>query len=235
MAEEPDVIRHQIEETRESLTDKLETLEGQVKDVVGSVTETIETVKSTVENTVESVKSGVENTVETVKSSLTDTVDTVKQTFDVSRQVDRHPWAAVGCSLAAGLATGYLLVGPRFRRPQYYEGISGMNRIVPGYRSAAAEPPASPPARDHGPGPSRPGFLSSLLQPFEGELGKVKEVAIGALIGMARDALRQALPPSLAANVSEVMDNITRKAGGEPVRGPVLQGSGADDGARGSV
>src|SRR5262249_39701668 len=95
MAEEPDVIRQQIDETRESLTEKLETLEGQVKDAVSTVTDTIETVKSTVENTVESVKSGVENTVETVKSSLSDTVDTVKETFDLSRHVDRHPWAAV--------------------------------------------------------------------------------------------------------------------------------------------
>ena len=53
MDERPDVIRQQIEETRESLTDKLETLEGQVKDTVSTVSDTLESVKETVEGTVE--------------------------------------------------------------------------------------------------------------------------------------------------------------------------------------
>jgi ElaB/YqjD/DUF883 family membrane-anchored ribosome-binding protein len=218
MAEEPDVIRHQIDETRESLTEKLESLEGQVKDAVGAVTDTIETVKSTVENTVESVKSGVEDTVESVKTSLSDTVDSVKETFDLGRQIDRHPWAAVGCTLAAGVAAGYFLLGRR--RAYYPEGIPGMNHLIPGYRPerpAAASYAATPPE------PPQPGFLEGLLSSFEGELGKVKQTAIGALVGMARDAIKGALPPSLSDSVSEIMDNVTRHAGGEPVRGPVLE------------
>ncbi len=225
MAEEPDVIRHRIDETRESLTEKLETLEGQVKEAVGTVTNTIETVKSTVENTVESVKSGVEST-----------VDTVKETFDLSKQVDRHPWAAVGCSLLAGAATGYFLVGPRYRGSRYPGGIPGMNHLIPGYRPGPVPAAAAEPRRpEYRPEPPRPGVLSSLLGSFEGELDKIKQTAVGALMGMARDALRKALPPSLAPNVTEIMDNITRRAGGEPVRGPVLQGEGEGDGIRGAA
>lgn len=225
MAEEPDVIRQQIDETRESLTEKLETLEGQVKEAVGAVTETIETVKNTVENTVESVKSGVEGTVETVKETLTDTVETVKETFDLGRQIDRHPWAAVGCSLLAGVATGYFLAGPRDRHRYYPEGIPGMDQLIPGYRSnrptegvAAAEPPSQYSER-----PSGPGFVESLLHSFEGELGKIKQTAIGALVGIARDAIKDALPHSLSENVDDIMNSVARHAGGEPVRGPVLE------------
>jgi hypothetical protein len=224
MAEEPDVIRHRIEETRGSLAEKLETLEGQVKGAVGAVTDTIETVKHTVEHTVESVKSGVENT-----------VDTVKETFDLSRQVDRHPWAAVGCTFLAGAATGYFLIGPRYRRSHYPGGIPGMNHLIPGYRSGPVPAPAAePPRREYRSEPSRPGVLSNLLGSFEGELDKIKQTAIGALMGVARDALRQALPPSLAPNVTEIMDDITRRAGGEPVRGPVLQREGEGDRAHGT-
>jgi len=227
MAEEPDVIRHQIDETRESLTEKLESLEGQVKDAVGTVTDTIESVRDTVESTVESVKSGVEDTVESVKTSLSDTVDTVKHTFDLSRQIDRHPWGAAGCSLLAGLAAGYLLTGSRNRGRYYPQGIPGMEQLIPGYRP---DRPTEAPQQASPPEPSHPGFLESLLNSFEGELGKIKQTAIGALVGIARDALKEALPPSIAENVTEIMDNVTRRAGGEPVRGPVLEPEPAGQG-----
>jgi uncharacterized protein YjbJ (UPF0337 family) len=215
MAQEPDVIRHQIDETRESLTEKLESLEGQVKEAVGTVTDTIETVRNTVEGTVDSVKSGVENTVQSVKSTLSDTVDAVKETFDVSRQIDRHPWGAVGCSLVAGMATGYLVRGQLFSQPRMRNGIAGMEQIVPGYQPAR---PATAPAEIR----QRPSFLSTLLEPFAGEVDKIKRTAIGALIGMGRDALKQSLPESLAENITEIMDDVARRMGGEPVRGPVL-------------
>jgi len=220
MPEEPDVIRHQIEETRESLSEKLGTLEARVSEAVGTVTDTIETVKSTVENTVDSVKSGVTDTVESVKTSLSDTVDSVKETFDVPLQVERHPWAALGCSFVTGVATGYLLEGLRQSRSYHSLGIRGMGQVIPGYRT---ERPAETPQSDHRATESSPGFLTTLLGSFEGELGKIKQTAIGALVGAARDMIKQSLPPSLGENVTEIMDNVARRVGGEPVRGPVLQ------------
>lgn len=98
MAEEPDVIREQIEETRTSLTEKLETLEGQVRE------------------TVQSAKATVEDTLETVKSSVQNTVESVKQTFDLSYQVDRHPWAMTGGSFVVGFLLGNYLEGRRQTR-----------------------------------------------------------------------------------------------------------------------
>jgi hypothetical protein len=223
MAEEPDVIRHRIDETRESLAEKLETLEGQVKEVVGSVTSTIESVKTT-----------VENTVGTVKSSVSETVDTVKETFDLPSQVQRHPWGAVGCSLLAGAAAGYLLTGPRRYRSHNPDGIPGMEHLIPGYQPARSAVAPEPAYREASP---RPGILSSLFRSFEGEIDKIKQTAIGALMGAARDMLKQALPPALAENVDEIMNNVTRRAGGEPIRGPVLQSeaAGRGDGSRGTA
>jgi len=231
MAEEPDVIRQEIDVTRESLTEKLDLLEGQVKDAVSTVTDTIETVKNSVESTVETVRSGVENTVDSVKTSLSDTVDSVKESFDLSRQVDRHPWGAVGCSLLAGVAAGYLLGGSRQRRASYSQGIPGMEYLIPGYQPAR---PAEAPRQEVAQERSHAAFMPTLLGALEGELDKIKQTAIGALIGIARDALKESLPPSLAENVSEIMDGVTRRVGGEPIRGHVLETehAGQGNGAR---
>jgi uncharacterized protein YjbJ (UPF0337 family) len=228
MAEQTDVIRQQIDETRESLADKLETLEGHVKDAVGTVTDTIETVKSTVENTVESVKSGVESTVETVKSSLNDTVDSVKETFDLPLQVDRHPWGALGCSLLAGMAAGYLLEPKRQRWMDHPQGIPGMARIVPGYQPDRPAEAGSQSIRAESTG-SR--FASSLFGALQGEFDKVKLLALGAVLGIARDALKDALPPSLSQNVTEIVDDFTRRLGSEPIRGSVLESEKANQGS----
>src|SRR5438105_4518592 len=64
MDQNPDVIRHNIEETRSALTDKLETLEhevfGTVREATQAVSDTVENVKETVACTVENVKEKVE-------------------------------------------------------------------------------------------------------------------------------------------------------------------------------
>src|SRR5262249_38838293 len=90
MDDSPEVIRQQMEETRAALSEKLETLEQQV---VG---------------TVKDARAAVTDTVETVKGAVHDTVETVKETFDVSRQVERHPWAMLGGSIALGFLGGRL-------------------------------------------------------------------------------------------------------------------------------
>src|SRR5687768_15493213 len=104
--ENEDVIREKMEGTRSSLTEKLETLEKQVvntvQDATSSVTETVEAVKDTV-NTVR----------ETVQDTVQDTVNTVKGFFDIPGHVNRHPWAAVGGSVAVGFILGRIFAPPR--------------------------------------------------------------------------------------------------------------------------
>jgi len=211
MDPEPEVIRQQIEETRSSLTDKLETLENQVKDTVTNVTDTVK-------ETIEDVQEKVHGTVEAVTSTVQETVSTVKRTFDIPYQVQRHPHAMTGGSMLVGVALGYMLGGRREHHEYAREPARSWDPgRVEEYQPASFA--AAPPERYE----ERPSLFSRLLAPFESEISKVKEMAIGVLLGVARDSLKRALPPSLAANVEEIMNDMTRKAGGEPVQGPVIQ------------
>src|SRR5436305_1512 len=84
-------IRQDIEQTRESLTEKLEVLEYEVK-------ETIADAKDTVTGTIETAKQTVEDITSNVKETVQDTVATVKRTFDLPYQVNQHPWGMIGGS-----------------------------------------------------------------------------------------------------------------------------------------
>jgi len=217
MAEEPDVIRQEIEQTRSNLTEKLETLESQVK-------ETVQNVTSKVEDTVETVKSRVEGTVDAVTSTVESTVQSVKETFNVERQVRRHPYAMCGGTMVVGMAAGYFLTSLRRPAlPRHWSAPRPASRPAPAPAPAPQRltsdgaPRVSEPARSSG-----PGLLGGLLEQFGPEIDKLKATAIGMVLGAARDLLKEKLPPSLSGHVDELIDNVTRKAGGEVIRGPVL-------------
>jgi len=103
MANEPEVIRQQMEETRSDLQTKLETLEQQVKDTVQEATEAVS-------DTVATVKETVKETVETVKETVEETVESVKETFNLTRQVQAHPWPAFACATLVGFVGSRLLL-----------------------------------------------------------------------------------------------------------------------------
>jgi len=214
------VIRQQIDETRESLTEKLETVEGLVQQKVSAVT-------STVEKTIDTVRNKVEDTVQTVSSTVEKTVDSVRRTFDIPHQVRRHPYAMTGGALVLGATLGYLLAPRRRSFPRR----SRAERAAPSYVTPAP-PPASAyeePRRFEERRPQRPGLFASLLEPFAAEFGKMKATAIGALLGIARDVALRSVPPSLAPKVEEIVNNITRRAGGDVVSGPILPSSRDDE------
>src|SRR5437899_407531 len=98
MENEPEVIRERMQEKRTDLTTKLEALEQQVLGVASSVTDTVESVKEGVQETVDAVKETVQDTVGAVKNTVEETVSSVKETFDLRRQMQRHPWGMVGGS-----------------------------------------------------------------------------------------------------------------------------------------
>jgi hypothetical protein len=219
MAEEPDVIREQIEETRSALTEKLETLEGQVRE------------------TVQSAKETVEGTLSNVKSTVQETVASVKQTFDLRYQVDQHPWAILGGSFLTAFVLGNYLEGRRqqerlrsvrtyaypgsdlVRAPAVHESLAGPRLDGNG----AATAPSSAVAAE----PSAPGLFRRLLHTFDDEIERVKEVAIGAAMGMLRDLAKQSLP-KLAPQIDEVMDSATAKLGGQPMPGPLVEPAKAE-------
>jgi ElaB/YqjD/DUF883 family membrane-anchored ribosome-binding protein len=237
MASEPNVtdLHNEIDKTRSDLTDKLQTLEEQVRGTVLGATEkmeeTIEQVTSSVQETVEQVRSTVGDTVESARSAVSNTVEGVRQTFDLGYQVRVRPWTMVCGSLCAGLLAGALVGrqtrGRNFRRfasdtvRDVGESLSSATSAARQY-ATGSRPAGEAPAAEQG-----PGFLSQLFHQFEPELESVKEMAIGYAVGMLRDMVKEAVP-ALRDKIEEVMNRATTKIGGEPVRGPVLQPSGEE-------
>jgi hypothetical protein len=187
---EPEVIRQQIDQTRSALTEKLETLETQVR------------------GTVTSAKTTVEETIENVKGTVRDTVHTVKQTFDLPYQTERHPWAMFGGSVVAGYLVGMVWAGwPGARSTASTSGRASGNGAAR-WQLTAARPEAEQP------GPARPGLLSRFLHQFDDEIEQVTELAIGAAMGALRDAVHNALP-QYGPQIDQIMESATAKMGGK--------------------
>jgi ElaB/YqjD/DUF883 family membrane-anchored ribosome-binding protein len=220
MDNEAEMIEHKMREKRDDLTKKLEQLEQQVVETVQSTT-------SAVTDTVENVKDVVSETVETVKGTVEETVDTVKKTFDLRAQVENHPWLMLGGSVAVGFVAGRLLEGlmPPSRAtwsdalPPPSSGGVQTNGGARSYRYAE-EPPArtaSASASESSVG----NWFGALTEQFAPEIGKLKGMAVGTLLGLVRDMVKQSLPQELGGRLSEMIDDVTQKVGGEPFKGPV--------------
>jgi len=210
MADNPEVIRQQMDETRSHLTEKLEALENQV-------TSTVEEATSAVSETVEAVKETVENVTETVG----ETVQSVGQIFDLHLQTERHPWLVFGGSVALGCMAAQLFG----RRRDEYERSAAQNANWSALSSASqprestwerrSEPSFQQPAHSE---PSDNGKKSW----FWDEMNRVKGLAVGALMGVVRDLAARGLPGALGQRVAEEVDHLGSSLGGETIRGPLL-------------
>jgi len=209
----PEVIRHQMEETRASLSEKLELLEQQVKE------------------TVHEAKSAVHETVDTVKDAVHEAVDTVKDAFDVQRQFRRHPWAMLGGSIALGFLGGKLLEKSEPDRPR-----AGDWPHAPHWSHGPFAGQPNGEAREPRPGERAAdkaspddGVWSSLTSRFGPEIDRLKGMAVGAALGVVRDIITQSLPEPMKPQMADVVDNITAKLGGTPMRGPLLSEGDSDE------
>jgi ElaB/YqjD/DUF883 family membrane-anchored ribosome-binding protein len=215
MDNEAEMIEQQMKETREDLTKKLEKLEQQVVETVQSTT-------NAVTDTVESVKEAVEGTVESVQNVVEETTDAVKKTFDLRLQVDNHPWLMLGGSVAVGFVAGRLLEGllpaPAARWNALPPPSSGGVRTeaAPSYRYAEEARPRKEAAE-----PSGGNWFGALTEQFAPQIDKLKGLAIGTVLGLVRDMVKQSLPAELGGKLSEMIDDVTEKVGGEPFKGPV--------------
>jgi ElaB/YqjD/DUF883 family membrane-anchored ribosome-binding protein len=216
MDSKPEVIRQQMEETRSALTQKLETLEDKVVSTVQDAT-------SAVTDTVDNVKDAVQETVTSVKDSVQDTVDSVRDTFDVERQVQRRPWLMFGGSVALGFVAGCLLHRETARRRSgpaaRFDRLSGspapaMNGNY--NASTAAQPISQSEPADE------PSLLATLTEQFKPEIAKLKGMAIGTALGAVRDLVTHAVPEQMKDQVTEMVNNVTVKLGGQPIQGQVL-------------
>ncbi len=199
MADESEVIRHQMEETRTDISEKLETLEnefaGSVQHATDAVSETVAEVQGTMRDTVESVRETVHDTMETVKS-----------TFDVPHQVDQHPWLMLGGAVAVGYLGGALLTSLEKPRSADY---------VPDYQThlAGQELRREPSSVSK--------WLGEMAQTFKPEIEEVKGLAIGAALSIVRDLVSRSLAPEMRQQLAETVDHFTVKLGGKPIQGLV--------------
>jgi len=247
-----------MDETRKDLTDKLEKLEekvtqtvSSVADLVEKVPETVESVKETIQETVSTVTGSVHDTVEAVKGGVESTVESVKSFFDIPHQVDRHPWLMLGGSVLLGYLGGRLLT-PRSHHAEEaaWTGSGLSSPAVPGYTAPPYTPSResapsyqSAPAYESARAPEPPqpsaapasggGWLSRLTEHFGGEMKQLKGLAIGTLLGVARDMVTQWVPENLKHDVKEIVNNFTSDLGGKVMHEPIMgqgQGSAQGDG-----
>jgi len=199
MTQDTNQIREQMANTRCSISEKLDLLERRVI------------------STVEGATNAVTDTVETVKESVRESVHSVQTSLDPIRQVERNPWVTVAVSFGAGYAAGKLLEGHHGAAPSM----------------VIDQPPAWPHpntsthdmATNHGNHRtgSHGSMMRQLIEPLEPEIRRLKGLGIGMLCGLVRDFLHEAAPESMRSRLTEVADDMTRKMGGEPVKGPVFE------------
>lgn len=229
--------RHGIEETRASMSEKLELLEERVRDTLEetktAVDDIVENVKGTVDETVEAVretvdgaKSTVENIVENVKGTMDDTVTMVKQSFDIRYQVDQHPWLMLGASVVTGsLLANFLQRGREARgsssyRTQNSRGIAEASRnaglaamyTVPGDEEVTDSSKSSVNAQ-----PQQQQSWGSTLSIVQDEFVDVmKGAVLGTVMGTVREMIRQNIP-SISEQFEKMMNNVSKKLGTDPL------------------
>jgi ElaB/YqjD/DUF883 family membrane-anchored ribosome-binding protein len=185
--ENEEVMRRNMEHTRESLTDKLETLENKLLSSVHQAT------------------SAVNQTVASVKETMSEGVESVKDAVDIPAHVDRHPWLALGGSVLCGYMLGSMFGGGRAPR-QAAAPLPLRPASSNGSREQATHEPA--PAA-----PPKAGWLDAL----EPEIRHLKGLALGATLGTLREMLSKEVPPHMAEQLRDIIDAVTKKLGGEPV------------------
>jgi ElaB/YqjD/DUF883 family membrane-anchored ribosome-binding protein len=214
-------IKHQMEQTRTSLSDKLETLESTlvstVKDVTDSASEVVENVKETVSTTVENVG-------ETVSES----VAAVQETFNFRRHVEEHPWVMVGAAAAVGFALGALIPSRRRRDPR--DAVSRLEHLS---SSVAPFPRAREGGAGNGHGRRRESRAAAseakesggFLGLFRSEFDKLKGLALGATFSVLRDVATQSAPAGrLRQGIADLFNSAMAKLGGKPLEEGALSG-----------
>jgi len=207
---EQKLIQQQMEETRASLSNKLDALETHVAETVQTATDVVQTATDAVQST----KEAVAETVETVKDSVGeirervgDTVRSVASFFDINRQAEERPWVVVGGAIGLGCLAGWYLTSAKQAKkaPAHSPAPAQTFAEVPPMLQAAPTPPQ----------PEKPGWISK-------EVGRIRGLAIGLAMGAVRDLVKQSFPNAFAGRVAEEVDKLTPHFGGEIFQGQVL-------------
>jgi ElaB/YqjD/DUF883 family membrane-anchored ribosome-binding protein len=204
MPPETELIKQQMGQTRAALTEKLETLENKV---LGTISTTTDAVTQTVQD----VGSTVRETTENVRATMHEALNSVRDAFDVSRQFHQHPWLLLGGSVLAGYVGGVVLDNlERGHLPSLPRLPSAPEQLLPRDSEVRERIESEPPSRRTG-----STLFKALFDSFAPELDKLKAAAVGMALAVVRDKIRESVPPQMRDNVSDLMDRVTSKFGGE--------------------
>jgi len=207
MENDTEVIRQQMAETRNSLSEKV----GAVEELVASaVKETTQAVAKTVENVtgaVENVTGAVEGTVNTVKDTVAESVESVKNALDISSYVDQYPWMVMGGSVAVGYLLGTLLGESQ---PHSTGGTASPASTGQTWGASSAAPTSTGSA-----GRSQTSFLPDSWMPL---INKLQGLAVGTMTGVIGEMVMKAVPENIKHEVSQMLDDATQRLGGTPLR-----------------
>jgi ElaB/YqjD/DUF883 family membrane-anchored ribosome-binding protein len=208
---ELEVIRHQMEEKRASLAEKLDVLEDQV---LGMVHEATSAVSGTVRD--------VTGAVDSVKENIHETVESIKETFNFSDKIRQHPWLAIGGGFAAGFA-GALLLGSSSRKPVPPRQFAPRKET-----NGFASGPARTPVTDHQPAASSEP-ASPLATAASEALHTIKGMAVGTLLGVLTELVGDMVPATLKPEVEKLFGDLNTHLGGKELHKINLSSGGASE------
>jgi ElaB/YqjD/DUF883 family membrane-anchored ribosome-binding protein len=212
MSSEQQLIQRQMERTRGSLTEKLEALETQVVDTVTSTADAVQDTTASVQETVTGAVDAVKETVAAVTDKVQETVQSVGDTFNLQKQMDRHPWLVLGGAVAVGCCVGTILGSSEERSPIASFAAEGSSPAPPPppWSNQTRQAAHAAPAADE-----EPGVVGEALT-------HLKNLGVAYLMGVLRDLARKELPEMVANRVADEVDALTTKMGTQPISGPVL-------------
>jgi len=201
MPPETELIKQQMGQTRAALTEKLESLETKVVSTVGATTDTVA-------QTVHEVGATVRETAQDVRATMHETMASVRDALDLSRQMQQHPWLMLGGSVLAGYVGGLVLDNLEHGRLPSLP--IGAEQLLPRNSEVRERIEEQPPAKRSG-----ASFFRALAETFAPELDKLKRTALGMALGVVREKISESVAPHLREHVTELMDRVTVKLGGE--------------------
>jgi hypothetical protein len=216
-----ELIERQIRETRNNLSERVETLEREVFGIVHGTT-------TAVTESMENAKEAVHETVSEVKDSFHEVIETLRDTVDIRLQVERHPYAV----LCGAVIVGYLtprLVDRLTVRPIPQNG-QPLSQAFPSTIGPAPEkdtPQLGHFGSDEKAAVVPQGHLSPDISTlsqgrFAYEIGRLKAIVLGTAFGALRDYIVESTPQRIGTELADIIDSVTRKLGGQPIPGPVF-------------
>jgi len=176
---ELEVIRTEMEATRDSLAHKIGELESQVRDTVAEAG-----------NAVSATKEGVMDVVSSVSHTVDSVKESIEETFNLNKHVEDHPWGALGIAVVVGAAGGFLLRSPK-----------AAPAPTSNFASSPAQTPFSPtPAASAA--KSEPSIVSSVFS-------KLQTLAITSLMAVVQDMVRQGAPEPWKAGLEDIVKDIS--------------------------